>query len=68
MVRENEITVKEAAAILNRSNSWVHSLIQRKKVEARKFGPIWLVDKASLEAYIEAREVDGECSSSPSSS
>lgn len=44
----NKITVKEAAEILEVSESFVKDLIKRKRLKAEKFGHVWALNEISV--------------------
>lgn len=48
---DGKVTVIKAANILNVDESYIRRLIQKGKLEAVRFGSMWLVNKASVEAY-----------------
>jgi|CXWL01.1.fsa_nt_gi hypothetical protein len=50
------ITTIDAAKLSNYNTAYLRELIRTGKVKARKFGPVWQVDQASLLAYIRAAE------------
>lgn len=50
------ITTSEAADLSGYHPERIRELIRDGKVAARKFGPIWQVDRTSLLAYIKAAE------------
>lgn len=50
------ITTIEAAKLSKYNMAYLRELIRTGKVKARKFGPVWQVDKASLLVYIRAAE------------
>lgn len=52
-------TTREVAEILGVSVSFVVSLIHRNKIKARKHGPVWVIDPASVAAYKKAPKAKG---------
>jgi excisionase family DNA binding protein len=53
MVNNNDwLTVQEAAKISSYRADHLRELIRNGKIEARKFGPVWAVNRQSLLAYI----------------
>jgi excisionase family DNA binding protein len=50
------ITTSEAAELSGYHPERIRELIRDGRVTARKFGPIWQVNRASLLAYIKAAE------------
>lgn len=50
------ITTAEAAKVLDVAQVTVNRLIYRGILKAVKFGPVWQVEKSSVEAYREASE------------
>lgn len=58
---ENEwLTTTEAAQISRYHVERIRELIREGKVAARKFGPVWAVNRESLLAYIRKVEELGE--------
>lgn len=56
---EEWITTVEAAELSGYHVNHIRRLIRLKDIEARKFGPIWQVNKASFMLYLEtARQSD----------
>ena len=60
MSAERWITTAEAAEIAQYHPHYVRQLIREGKVKARRFGPLWQVDRESLLAYVRAMEERGE--------
>lgn len=52
MAHEDWITTAQAAELSGYSIQYVRRLIRNGKIEARKFGPVWQVNRAALVAYI----------------
>lgn len=50
------LTTKEAAELSGYNVQYVRRLIRNGRVEARKFGPVWQVNRQSLTAYVKAAE------------
>lgn len=50
------ITTTEAAKLTGYHPEYLRELIRQGKINGRKFGTIWQVDKRSLVAYVEAAE------------
>jgi excisionase family DNA binding protein len=50
-VGTDELTVAQAAAELGMSATSVRSAISRGRLPARKRGPIWVIQRADLDAY-----------------
>ncbi|MBT2450932.1 helix-turn-helix domain-containing protein [Streptomyces sp. ISL-43] len=46
-----ELTAQQAAALLECSPEYARRLARSGRLRARRAGPVWLVDAASLEAY-----------------
>jgi len=51
-VINNHITVQEAAEITGYNIQYLRRLLRARKMEAIKIGQIWLINLASLQAYI----------------
>jgi len=51
---ERYITTAEAAKLLDVAQVTVNRLIYKGMVKAEKFGPIWRVEKDSIDAYLKA--------------
>ena len=54
------ITTNEAADLSGYHPDYIRKLLQGGKLNGRKFGPVWQVDKANLLAYLEKIEKQGE--------
>lgn len=52
MANRDPITVKQAAEILDCSEAHVRLLITRDRIEAKPFGSVYLVNRASVEHYL----------------
>ena len=50
------LTVQEAAKLTGYHAEYVRLLIREGKVAARKFGPVWAINKSSLLAYLKIAE------------
>lgn len=46
------MTTREAAAVLGIEIPSVSRLIHRGMLEAEKFGPVWMIKRGSIEAFI----------------
>lgn len=47
------ITTKEAAELSGYHPEYLRELIRTQRINGRKFGPVWQVDKQDLLAYLE---------------
>lgn len=58
MATENDdwITVQDAAQLSGYHAEYVRILIRKGKIEARKFGPIWAINRSSLLRYLQEAE------------
>lgn len=54
------ITTAEAAELANYHPDYIRQLIRDGRVNARKFGPVWQVDRESVLAYVAEQEAKGE--------
>ena len=54
------ITAKEAADASGYHVNYIRRLIHQNKVGARKAGPMWWVDRDSLQEYLEAVQALGD--------
>lgn len=54
------IATTEAAHISSYHPDYVRKLLQTGKVNGRKFGPTWQVDRQSLLAYLEQVNAQGD--------
>lgn len=52
MANNDWLTVQEAAKISGYRADYLRELIRNGKLEARKFGPIWAVNRPSLMIYM----------------
>jgi len=50
------LTVEEAAKKTGYHAEYLRSLIRGGKISARKFGPVWAINKSSLLTYLEIAE------------
>ena len=50
------LTVQEAATLTGYHAEYLRLLIREGKIVARKFGPVWAIEKASLLSYLKAAE------------
>ena len=57
---ERWITTNEAAEIAQYHPHYVRQLVREGKVKARRFGPLWQVDRDSLLAYVADQAAKGE--------
>ena len=53
------VTIAQAAEIAGYSRAYVRQLANRGRIDARKVGRDWLVDRAGLEAYRQQMEALG---------
>ena len=51
VVVNNHISVQAAAEISGYSPQYLRRLLRCRKLDGLKIGPIWLIDKASFDAY-----------------
>lgn len=56
----NELTVTAAAEEMGVTPQWVLSLIKRGVLPAYRFGWVWIIKRADLDAYIESRTEKAE--------
>ncbi len=59
------ITTKEAAELTGYDVTHVRWLIRKGKVEGRKFGRDWMVNRGSIRAYTDAMEQLGSAKHDP---
>ncbi|MBK8905471.1 MAG: helix-turn-helix domain-containing protein [Anaerolineaceae bacterium] len=52
-MEEEWITTAEAASLSGYHVNHIRRLIRQEEIEARKFGPIWQVNKSSFTDYLE---------------
>jgi excisionase family DNA binding protein len=57
---ETWITTKQAAELSGYHPVHLLRLVRAGSIKARKFGIVWQVDRASLQAYIRAAEKSGD--------
>jgi excisionase family DNA binding protein len=57
---EEWLTVTEAAQLIGYHADTVRKLVHAGEIKARKFGPLWQVDRAALLAYVEHVKKLGE--------
>ncbi len=50
------LTVQEAAKLTGYHAEYLRLLIREEKLAARKFGPVWAVDKSALLTYLKVAE------------
>ena len=60
MTDENWLTTAEAAHISMYHVERIRELIREGKIVARKFGPVWAVNRISLLEYVQAMNELGE--------
>jgi hypothetical protein len=53
------ITLSEASKIYGFEQTYLSKLAQRGRLQAQKFGRMWLTTPASVEQYIESRQQRG---------
>ena len=58
-VAERWLTTQQAAELGGYHPNYIRRLIREGEVKARKFGPVWQVDRASLLAYVRKVERAG---------
>ena len=56
-ILNNHISVQAAAGYSGYSMQYLHRLLRSGKLDAIKIGQIWLVDKGTLDVYIEQVQV-----------
>lgn len=54
------ITTREAAELGGYTEAYLRDLVRTGRITARKFGPIWQVDRVSVRAYLRQAEKLGE--------
>lgn len=57
---EEWITTNEAAEISGYHPEYIRKLLQAEKINGRKFGPTWQVDKHEFLAYLDRMSKQGE--------
>ena len=57
---EDWLTVRQAADLVNYHIEHIRRLIRAGKVKARRLGPLWLVSRTDLLAYVRRAEKWGE--------
>lgn len=62
---EEWLTTAQAAELSGYHVIYLRQLIRDGRVEARKFGPLWQVDKQSLTDYIQEAEGSGDARRGP---
>jgi excisionase family DNA binding protein len=50
------LTVQEAAKLTGYHAEYLRIMIREGKITARKFGPVWAINKASLLTYLKIAE------------
>lgn len=58
IVETNFLNVKEVSAFLNLSALTIYRYISEKKIKAIQFGGRYLIDKSSLNKFIEERKLN----------
>ena len=53
---EEWLTVQEAAKLTSYDAEYLRLLVREGKIMARKFGPVWAINKSSLLAYLKVAE------------
>jgi len=53
---EEWLTVQEAAKLTGYHAEYLRLLIREEKISARKFGPVWAINKSSLLTYLKSAE------------
>ena len=56
-ILNNHISVQTAADYSGYSMQYLRRLLRSSKLDAIKIGQIWLVDKGTLDAYIEQAQI-----------
>jgi excisionase family DNA binding protein len=64
---DDVITVKDASEQTGYSAEYLRRLIRQGKIEASKLGTVYLVDIASLMAYVREQQADGSGNTGPRS-
>jgi excisionase family DNA binding protein len=57
---EEWLTTEQAVELSGYHPYYLRELVRGGKVEAQKFGPVWQISKASLQAYLVAAEKSGD--------
>ncbi|NJM40122.1 MAG: helix-turn-helix domain-containing protein [Anaerolineae bacterium] len=47
------ITTREAAEISGYNRVYLYELIQKHRIKAQRFGPVWQIDRQSLQTYLQ---------------
>jgi excisionase family DNA binding protein len=58
-MEERELTIAEAVKLSGYSRSHLAELARQGLIKGRMVGPIWLIDRASLVAYMQASHKPG---------
>jgi len=53
-MQEDWLTTQEAAELSGYHEEYIRRMVRAGKLEARKFGPVWQVNRANLLTYLEA--------------
>ena len=59
MVPDGWITITEATERTGYGKSWIHKLVQDKRLKARKVGPIWTINAKALDAFMSLERSPG---------
>ncbi len=62
---EEWLTVHQAAELSGYHYNYVRQMIRAGKLEARKFGPVWQVNRTDLLAYIHDAKESGDLRRGP---
>jgi excisionase family DNA binding protein len=57
---EEWITVTEAARLSGYHPEYLREMIRNRKIKARKFGPLWQVNRSSLLEFLKEAEKSGD--------
>lgn len=60
IMAEQWITTAEAARLADYHPNHVRRLLKERRIEGRKFGPVWMVSRESLQAYLAEQRAKGE--------
>ena len=58
-MEEKELTITQAVKLSGYSKPYLARLAKRGDIQARMVGPIWLIDRASLVAYMNTPHKSG---------
>lgn len=62
---EDWLTVAQAAELSGYHPVYLRELIRARKIEARRFGPLWQVSRKSLLSFVEAARRSGDARRGP---